>query len=244
LQAEGLADRGLEPLLVQRVRQLLDLMLQYSPATRADNKDTSTDGWIAAEVEGDWESGLPTLGRVRFRADRLESVQGQPQLVDLKTGQPLHGASSVGAKFILNGLLKRNAKGGLMQGMLYALATQQPARYDHLDEDDGCTPRTQYLVDPHNNPGMEREFRGVLQVLAASIQQGQWFPRLVDAKGERNGPACAHCEVSLACRQGDTAASRRLRTWIQHERDLALQSQAPPSPLLQLWDLPYNKVEA
>ena len=241
LRSEGLADRGLEPLLIQRVRSLLELMLRYSPATRSSTADLGNDGWIAAEVEGEWDSGLPSLGRVRFRADRLEKVQGQPQLVDLKTGRPLHGSGSEGAKYIQSGLMKRNAKGGLVQGMLYALATQQPARYDHLDEKTGCTPRTQYLVDPHNQPDMERDFRSVLQVVAEAMKQGQWLPRLTDAQGVRTGPACGHCEVALACRQGDTAAALRLRTWIQHERDLALQGEAPPSALLQLWDLPYAK---
>ena len=231
LRAEGLAGRGLEPLVVDRVGRLLALALDF-----AKDPPWPKDGWIAAEVEGQWNTGLPRLGSLRFRADRLERRAGRPELVDLKTGKPLHGSASQDAGRIATGLQKQMRRARLLQGALYSLASGSPARYDHLVVDEEPTPNNRYHVDLQDQ-ALQAACMAALEAIDAALGDGHWLPRLVDASGTKSGPACAHCEVSLACRQGDSAAARRVRELVEHER---LRDGA--SSLLRLWDLPQAKV--
>lgn len=228
LEEHSLAGRGLEPLLERRVGDLLRMALTFTPpAAGAD------DGWIAAEVEGSWESGLPRLGALRFRADRLERVGGAPQLVDLKTGKPLHGSGSDKPDIVRKNLLKRMRSGAIVQGALYALASGAPARYDHVrDESTQPDDNNRYLVDVSTGEARDA-FLAALAAIDAALAAGHWLPRLLDRTLSKRNQACARCEVALACRQGDSAATRRVRAMIEHAR---VAGDDPA--LLDLWDLP------
>lgn len=228
LEAQSLAGRGLEPLLERRVGDLLAIALAYAaPSQQAG------DGWVASEVDGAWDSGLPRLGVLRFRADRLERVGGEPQLVDLKTGKPLHGSTSRKLANVREAIHKRIRSGAIVQGALYSLATGRPARYDHV-RDDAPEPddNGRYFVDLAD--GATREaFLAALATIDEALGAGHWLPRLLDQTLQKNNPACARCDVALACRQGDSAATRRLRALVEHAR-----AAGDATTLLALWDLP------
>ncbi len=228
LEAHSLAGRGLEPLLERRVGDLLRIALEYSaPALHAG------DGWVAAEVDGAWDSGLPRLGVLRFRADRVERVAGVPQLVDLKTGKPVHGSTSPKLDNVQKAVFKHIRSARIVQGALYSLASGQPARYDHVrDEAPAPNDNSRYYVDL-SRAETRADFLAALATVDAALHGGHWPPRLLDHTLLKRNAECARCEVSLACRQDDSAATRRLRATIEHAR---AAGDAPA--LLALWDLP------
>ena len=150
--------------------------------------------------------------RVRFRADRVDEVDGEVLLTDYKRGRP----PSTGKKeetrrrHLVDGV----RHGRHLQGVAYALAGAgrgTVGRYLHLlpGVDEGARA---VRVEPDDGPLREAFDEAVRRVLAA-WDDGALFPRLTDPAGLAAPTACTYCQVAEACLQGDSGARRRLVEW-------------------------------
>ena len=72
-----------------------------------------------------------------------------------------------------------------------------------------------------------------------------FFPRLLDAKLDKENPACAYCDVAIACVRGDSGQRLRLERGVRKIADAAPDSLDPPLRALRaLWRLQELTAEA
>ncbi len=169
---------------------------------------------VGAEVHGAVEvhDSHGQARAIRFRADRVDRIEGDLRLTDYKTGRP--GERQKTPSVRSENYCKRVASGEMLQVMAYALAGANHGtargRYLYLHPKDAVELRD---VEIHAD---QQEFRDAFSAALHRIleiwDRGAFFPRLVDAKGVEP-IRCKRCEVKVACLRGDSGARRRLENW-------------------------------
>ncbi len=232
LREAGLFAPGLDELVAARALRLVE-------AARAVDALEPGLLLVAAETKGQIE--LDGDRRLHFRADRVERVDNQLRMTDWKSGSVFGGEKSVAANR-LKSLLKGLARGTHLQAWAYARATGY-GRYVALSpaiEDDAN--RT-FPID-EGTTGAQEAFEKAWRALLAAWDGGALFPRLLRGDGHTVNPACATCEVALACVQGDTGARLRLAHHVARDPagvtgndalvravwDLQVETRAPAKP--------------
>jgi RecB family exonuclease len=196
---------------------------------------------LAAEVKGvlsvEGQDGLPRL--IHFLADRVDRIVAGLRFTDYKTGKPISNAVKEATR--QSHFLKAVSKGERLQAVAYILgAEEEPAegRYVFLKPD---IPETRRVF----SVGGEKEefvqgFREATRALLAALEQGAFFPRLVEPDGRKEPRQCEYCEVSQACVRGDTGARMRILSWTQRAKEAVTKAQtlAPhEEALLRVWAL-------
>lgn len=168
---------------------------------------------------------------LRFRVDRVESLDGAERLTDYKTGKPLSDA--VGHDTRARSFAVKIAKGETLQPVAYALAADAggSGRLLYLDPELAGREEAASYVARREDGTVVEPFDRATKALFAAWDAGSFLPRLLDPKLEKDGDACRWCEVAPACLQNDTTSRRRLRAWVeQHagggEADLAAAERA------------------
>jgi RecB family exonuclease len=228
LQREGVGMPGFARVLALRARPHLDAARQLG-----------LRGLLGVEVQGalrlaDAEGAEREL---RFRADRVDRVEGVLRLVDYKTGAPV--ATQKKAETRRRALLRGVAEGRSLQAVAYALGARALGSSTAL----GCYASLAPDLEPElrvaglraDDEDAEVVFGAALRSVLAAFDQGSFFPRLQRAGSDREPDACEWCDVKEACLRGDSGARARLAAW----------AAAPPagadSPaeraLLGLWSL-------
>jgi hypothetical protein len=179
---------------------------------------------LGSEVEGELELA-DASGRchsVRFRADLVEAEGDHLVLTDLKTGKPLSAGKKEPTR--RRHLSEQIAIGKRLQAMAYALAAaplvaERPVAGRYLfvgrpEEGEDKWPQRDYRLSPVDSDYQDLFDRASATLLTA-WNRGAFTPRLLDDKLEKEGPACAWCEVREACLQGDSGARRRFARWLE-----------------------------
>jgi len=198
LRDAGLFAPGLDELVAARALRLVEA---------AREVDALEPGLllVAAETKGQIE--LDDDRRLHFRADRAERVNDRLRLTDWKSGSVLGGEKKLEAnrqKSLLAGL----ARGTHLQAWAYALAAGF-GRYVALSPSIENSANRTFSIDDAA-PGAAEAFDKTWRALLFAWDAGTLFPRLLRADGHTANPACATCEVALACVQGDSGARLRL----------------------------------
>jgi len=231
----GAALPGLVRALAEQARPLLE---------RARELDWSGRGGppavLAAEVAGEVAAGTDRPRRLRFRADRVDRGAGGPLVTDYKTGRPITEAKTAAAR--TRHLMARVAGGRNLQAVAYAVAAAQAGR-------PGAAGRYLYLAAEPERADLRlaaddadalAAFHGAVDAVGAAWDEGAFFPRLVDARGN-TPPPCGFCEVAEACLQGDSGARLRLGGWVARRQDAAAAGAGPPAgpeaAILAVWGL-------
>jgi len=232
LDDEGIALRGLETVLVLQARPFLE---------RARALDWAPGGEplvLGAEMEGvvTREDASGRMREVRFRADRVDVVGAARVLTDYKTGKPISdgkGADTRGRAF-LTGVLQ----GRQLQAVAYALAAGEggSGRYLFLRPD--LEPASAEFRASPRQPEFAAAFDAALGTLFEAWDRGAFFPRLLDAKLERENPACEYCDVAIACVRGDSGQRLRMERGVRAIAAADPDSLEPPLRALRsLWQL-------
>lgn len=178
----------------------------------------------------DWREGSPAVvgteavgaarvrdaaGRereIRYRADRVDRVDGRLVLTDYKTGKPIAGQKTRESRD--ETLRKQIAKGRSLQAFVYALGGGSGARgrYLFLAEDVLEDARALVVADA---PPWDEAFAASLPVLLDAWDRGSFLPRLRQADRDEEPGACRSCEVRDACIRGDSGARARLERWAE-----------------------------
>jgi hypothetical protein len=235
--AEGLRDAGiglagLAPVLAQQAQPYLE---------EARRLDWTADGVpaLGAEVEGVFmlrdDDGRER--EVRFRADRVDAIDGAVRLTDYKTGAPVSQAKT--AKTRRAHFLRDVESGKRLQAVAYVLgaraagAVDAEGRYLFLtpDLDDAVRRVSIGAADVAEAAAFDRAARTVLQAWDA----GSFFPRLTEASADVEPRRCAVCDVAPACLRRDSGARARLRQWAAG--DAGTGASAAERALLALWYL-------
>lgn len=197
-------------------RALADLVMPYiQVAAQLAWGDTGGVTTLGAEVAGmvELEDDLGRRVEVRFRADRADQLSdGTMELIDYKTGKPPIDAMK--AEVRTKHLLSRIAHGGLLQGVVYALAGPGQGRGTYVYLRPELDERKRLIqVTTDDEPAMAT-FRQSTELLLGGMVDGVFFPRLELPNGDEN-PRCEFCPVTDACNRGDSGSRRRLREWVQ-----------------------------
>lgn len=203
---------------------------------------------LGAEVEGRLEL-TDASGRsreLRFRADRVDLVDGRLRLTDYKTGTPLSNRKQ--AETRRRHLLEAVRAGRWLQAPGYALLAGAPRAEGRwlfldpeLDED-----VADVAVGSQDDEALAA-FRHAVTTTLGAFDAGAFFPRLVTPDGVDEPGACERCEVKEACLRGDSGARARLVRWAAAAREAAAAGVALPAgerALLGLWRLPAKDAAA
>jgi hypothetical protein len=183
--------------------------------------------------------------RLRFRADRLDLVDGRPRFTDYKTGRHLSDARDAGKRHAQ--LLAEVRTGKRLQAVAYVTAAGGRAlgRYLFLRPD--LTPEAREVATEAGDREAAAAFTAAVRALLAAWDAGSFFPRLVDPSGRREPSRCALCTVAEACLRGDSGARRRLHEWAtraragageQHPAADGAEGADAAAAMLAAWDLP------
>lgn len=236
LREEGFGTPGWARLMVQKVRPYLEVARR----TEWPSGDKAVPV-LAAEVEGSLEVQLEKNPRkLRFKADRADMTSEGLVFTEYKIGKPI--SKDIKEDSRRKKLLQAILRGERLQVASYVLSCegQQGAmgRYLFLKPDipDHCRVFQINSRDADLLEAFDRSARVILQ----AWDQGVFFPRLVDPKGEKEPPQCAWCEVSLACSRGESGVRARLIRWASRayleERRGTLEET-----FLALWRLGINE---
>jgi RecB family exonuclease len=232
LRDAGIGLAGLASVLVKQARP-------YVEEARRTDWSTQAVPVLGAELEG-----LMTLrddgGRersVRFRADRVDAIDGRVRLTDYKTGRPVSQAK--GAKTRQTHLLDQVASGQRLQAVAYALgaraadAADAEGRYLFLKPDLHEVVRN-VIVDATDSAAAAA-FDNVARAVLRAWDTGSFFPRLVEPRQDIEPRRCAYCDVAPACLRRDSGARARLRAWTGDLR--TPRAGAAEHALLAVWNL-------
>ena len=235
LGRDGVALPGLVRALAEQARPALEAARELDWTGRA-----GPPAVLAAEVAGEVAAGTSRPRRLRFKADRVDRGAGGPVLTDYKTGRPITAAKTAPAR--ARHLMARVAGGRNLQAVAYAVAAAQAGhpgaegRYVYLAADPGQAD----LRLAADDAGALAAFHGAIDAVGAAWDEGGFFPRLVDAKGN-TPPPCTFCEVAEACLQGDSGARLRLGGWVAKRQEAAEAGVGSPSgpeaAVLEVWSL-------
>lgn len=209
-RAEGIVQQGFARLLVRRALPLLERIraLDFAGGGREV---------LGAELEGSFE--LARAGgrarRVSFRADRADPVDGGVALVDYKTGAPVHPTAK-GEGTRREHLLRQIANGRRLQGPAYAFAGPPVRVGGYLFAKPELEDGNARVAIAQDDGGARAAFEGAASDLLAAFELGAFPPRLLGGKRAGSARACATCDVSEACLQGETGSRRHLAAWLRH----------------------------
>ncbi|MBV8201374.1 MAG: PD-(D/E)XK nuclease family protein [Acidobacteria bacterium] len=174
--------------------------------------------------------------RLRFRADRVDLVDGRRRYTDYKTGRHLSDARDAGKRRAQ--LLAEIRAGKRLQAAAYVLAGGARAlgRYLFLRPD--LAPELQEVAVEAGDREAAAAFAAAAQAVLAAWDAGAFFPRLVDPMGRKEPSRCALCAVAEACLRGDSGARRRLATWAERGRAGAAPAHPAEAAMLAAWELP------
>ena len=224
LQAEGVDLPGLARALAERTRGYLD-------AAREHVFEGGSASLLGAEVAGALalgDEGAPTL---HFRVDLVERHDGRLRLTDYKTGRPISKAATGSKRH--EHLLGRIASGQALQAAVYRLGAGANAEGRYLFLEPGLEPEhSEFAIRPEDDD-LDAAFRTTLATLLSGVEQGVFFPRLLDATLGKSPPACRWCDVAEACLQGDSGARRRLARFAERQRSKG----DAEAVLLDVWSL-------
>ncbi|HTQ81503.1 MAG TPA: PD-(D/E)XK nuclease family protein, partial [Thermoanaerobaculia bacterium] len=230
VEEEGISLPGLARALAARARPFLEV------ARMSDWGEPGTVvSVLGAEVLGAIDIPLPAGGSrpVRFKADRIDHLDGELRLTDYKTGRPLSTAKT--EKKRAEHFLKGVRTGTRLQAVAYRLAASQagwPAlgRYLYLKPE----LETREFSASAGAPELEQAFQQATAEIFAAWEAGTFFPRVVDLSGRAEPGRCGFCSVAEACLRGDSGARGRLFEWA----NAAPSAAATSAPFLAVWRLP------
>jgi hypothetical protein len=228
-----LADEGIGPpsfaqVVIRAARPLLAAAREHDwPAPGSEVR------CLGVEREGSLEVTEPGGEKrtLRFRADRVDTVEGCERHVDYKCGRTTPGTKTK----VREGLLKAVASGSHLQAPAYAFASGGEGRYLYLNPD-AAAPI--YAVSAEDEE-FRLHFEAAVATLIGAFEAGAFMPRLVAVDGSGPSKVCAHCEVHEACLQGDAGARGRLAAWAERGRVESPVEEAA----LELWSLPERTPE-
>jgi hypothetical protein len=218
LDDEGIALRGLETVLALQARPFVERAhaLDWPPGEEPSTLGTEMTGVVSREeVSG-------RTRELRFRADRVDVLDGARVLTDYKTGKPISTGKGADtrAKAFLTGVLQ----GTHLQAVAYALAAGAygVGRYLFLRPDLESA-GSEFRASPQQ-PEFADAFDAALAALFEAWDRGAFFPYLLDAKLDKENPACEYCDVAIACVRGDSGQRLRMERGIR-----ALEAADPDS---------------
>ncbi|MBW2398773.1 MAG: PD-(D/E)XK nuclease family protein [Deltaproteobacteria bacterium] len=237
LDAEGIALRGLERVLVEQARPMLERARQFDWAPNGGGVEV-----LGAEMDGSViRHDVDGRSReLRFRVDRVDIVDGARILTDYKTGRPISdakGADTRGRHF-LTGV----QQGVNLQAVAYALAAGErgQGRYLFL-RPDLSSPSAEFRASSRQ-PEFVEAFDATLASVFEAWDRGVFFPRLFEAGFEKENSACEYCEVAIACVRGDSGVRLRMERGVRAVAAADPESlDAPLRALRALWSLREHK---
>jgi hypothetical protein len=165
-----------------------------------------------------------TLRAIRFRADRIDEIDGVPRYTDWKTGKrksELEHERGV-------------ANGTLIQAQLYASRGAR-ARYVYLAPDE----TGERVIEADAGDSARAAFAASVGALFAARDAGAFPPRLRKPDRDEESDACRSCDVRVACVRGDSGARLRLGAWASSEQRTAVGGESDlERAALALWQLP------
>jgi hypothetical protein len=179
--------------------------------------------------------GLPR--RLRFRADRVDLIDGWPRFTDYKTGRQLSDARDAGRR--RTQLLAEIRTGKRLQAVAYVMAAgggRALGRYLFLRPD--LAPEVREVAVEAGDREAGAAFDAAVRAVLGAWDAGSFFPRLVDPSGRREPSRCALCTVAEACLRGDPGARRRLHEWAARARAGEAPEHPAEAAMLAAWDLP------
>jgi RecB family exonuclease len=155
------------------------------------------------------------LREVRFRADRVDQIDGALRITDYKTGNPPATQKKLDSR--TDELRRRVASGTLLQASAYAFSEGSvPVQGRYLYLAPGASDEARSLAAP-TSPEDRAVFEQVVRTLLAGLDAGCFLPRMRRAGEDLEPRGCTTCEVKDACLRGDSGARARLGSWAEAE---------------------------
>jgi hypothetical protein len=212
LREEGVGLAGFERVLALAAREPLAVARALD-----EGAPQAAAGIVGAEVGGGLRvadaAGAPR--ELRFRADRVDRVDGALLLTDYKTGRPALAQSREDRR--REAWLRAVRSGELLQVPAYAAAARELdarvgfGRYLTLRPD--APEAAREIVARGDDAELLGAFEYAVRRAVGAWDAGSFFPRLVQPDGEREGTACRLCTLKEACLKGDSSARGRLARW-------------------------------
>ncbi len=235
LDDEGIALRGLERVLASQTLPYLERAreLDWPGAVPVNVVGVELEGAIAREdTHGDPRE-------IRFRADRVDAVDGDLVLTDYKTGRPISdGVRPVTRR---GKLLQDVGRGRNLQVVVYALAAGGGGTGRFLFLRPDLDPEAAVYEVRADAEEFARAFDLALGAVSNAWDAGAFFPRLAENDLQKENPECERCELAAACLRGDTGSRQRFAGWLEARRGAAEALTAPERALLDLWSLHEKK---
>jgi len=198
----------------------------------------------ASEMDGELLVELPEgakgARRLRFRADRVDLVDGWLRFTDYKTGRQFSDAREPARRRLQ--LLAEIRAGTRLQAVAYGLtagsAGSPRARGRYLFLRPDLAPEAREVAVDAGDREARATFTAAVRAILDAWDAGSFFPRLVNPSGRGEPRRCAICAVAEACLRGDPGASRRLHQWSSRARAGAPQDHPAEAAMLAAWDLP------
>jgi hypothetical protein len=182
---------------------------------------------------------------VRFKADRVDRIDpargsgGSLRWTDYKTGKPFSDKKTDQRRRA--DFLNRVRAGTNLQGVAYLQAAEgrepgQTGRYLFLRPN---AEEREFAV-PFGDPDFTPAFANAVEAVLGTWDEGGFFPRLVDPKGQKEPVRCGFCAVSEACLRHDSGSRLRLFEWTVAEAAEA-ERTAAEAALLRVWRLPVRE---
>jgi len=243
LAKEGIFLSLLAEPLKEQARSLLEQVREQLWATQGGLLRA-----YGAEVRGEADVGASSEDgpsrTVAFRADLAvaagdEENPGPLRLLDLKTGRsPISSAKGEGTR--RKHLLQQIRRGGKLQGAAYALA-QDTAAGEYVFVHPDLRGEFRAFSVEEEDGDAAAAFTAAAGTALDGWEEGVFFPRLVDPRGQKEPDRCKTCEVAEACLRGDSGIRGRL----VEVSEALVAREAAEKPLgeeertfLELWRLP------
>jgi hypothetical protein len=239
LDDEGISLRGLETVLALQARPFLEQAraLDWPPGGEPIALGTEMKGVVARQ------DASGRMREVHFRADRVDVVDGARVLTDYKTGKPISDGkrSDTRGKAFLTGVLQ----GTQLQAVAYALAAGEDGSGRYLFLRPDLEPGIAEFRASARQPEFADAYDAALGTLFDAWDHGAFFPRLLDAKLDKENPACEYCDVAIACVRGDSGQRLRMERGVRAIANADPDSLDPALRALRaLWRLQESKAEA
>jgi len=210
VREEGIAMPGYVDALAAAIAPYVEVARQRDLAEGPRVIDVEHEATVALDVRAADASPDAAAGSraLRFRADRLEEVDGARRFTDWKTGGPVVTARTPDSR--ISGHRRKLASGELLQAHAYAL-TGARARYVFLRPglDDALC-----VLEAEPDAASRAAFEASVSTLLEARTSGVLIPRLRRSDRDEEPSACSSCDVKQACLRGDSGVRRRLGAWI------------------------------